>query len=109
MGVIKKIIYSLLIFYLLLFFVNAQDNLRDPFIPLIDSQGRILIFEERNLDVGDLHLEGIIYSDTQKMAIINGEIFQEGNFVFGYYLKFIREKEVVLEKQDKEYILKWEE
>lgn len=79
---------------------------RDPLKPLISETGQILIRDRK--EVGDFLLQGILHSSEGSQAIMNGEIFNEGDVVEGYKIKKIEGATVVLEKDDKEYVLKWE-
>jgi len=79
---------------------------RDPFFPLISKNGAILIPKE--IGVTDLTLSGIIYSDSEPVAIINGEVLNEGGIIADYVVLEIKEKEVYLKKDNEGYTLKLE-
>ena len=79
---------------------------RDPFKPLVDENGQILIKERRHL--GDFLLQGIIYSPGGSQVVINNEVYKEGDNVEGYKVKKINAYGVIFEKNGEEFILKWE-
>ena len=75
--------------------------------PLIDKEGNILIKEKK--EGSSFVLQGIIYSPQGSVAIINNELLHEGDTLMGQFkVKKIESKGVVLEKEGKEYFLKWE-
>ena len=82
---------------------------RDPLRPLISERGKILIRDKNDMDISDLFLQGVIYSPRGSMAIINDEMFVEGDMYGVYKIKRIEAKGVFLEKKGKEFYLKWEE
>ncbi len=84
---------------------SSED--RDPFYPLVDVYGRILI--PKKIDIANLSLEGIIYSEKKPVAAINGEILTEGGQIGGFKILKIEPKKVILEKSGKQHILKLEE
>ncbi|MDD3374851.1 MAG: hypothetical protein PHY73_03895 [Candidatus Omnitrophica bacterium] len=86
------------------FVYNAQGK-RDPFWPLVSPSGAIITYD-KNLDYGDLSLEGIVYDPNGKsLAIINGKVFNVGNQVVGYMLSKVEENRVILIKDNKEFVL----
>ena len=78
---------------------------RDPFKPLVDSRGKILI--RKNKGISDLVLQGIMYSSKGSEAVINNKVFEEGDTVEGYKIKKIDAYKVVFERNGKEFVLKW--
>ncbi|MCK4917488.1 MAG: hypothetical protein KAJ79_03830 [Candidatus Omnitrophica bacterium] len=91
----KELVYS----------YTNQD--RDPFTPLINKYGLILIYQE--VDVKGLSLKGIIYENGQSLAIINDEVLRIGDKIGLYKIIKIGEKEVVLKKGKEVSTLKLEE
>ncbi len=60
-------------------FIYDSKNKKDPFIPLVTSDGYILSFEPLH-EAGDIRLEGIIYDNNSKsFAIINGQVMGIGD------------------------------
>ena len=79
---------------------------RDPFSPLINSQGVLnirLIRQE-----GDLQLNGIIYDnkETERIAIINNEPLRMDDCIGAYTIKEIHKGSVLLMKEGKTIELK---
>jgi len=80
---------------------------RDPFAPLVSRSGIVLI--PRKIDVTNMSLGGIIYSEKESIAIINDEVVKTGETIGDYRVVAIEENEVVLEKDDQAFTLKLEE
>ncbi|OGX15698.1 MAG: hypothetical protein A2166_02915 [Omnitrophica WOR_2 bacterium RBG_13_41_10] len=102
-------------FYLLSYaqedFVYDAKNKRDPFIPLVTSDGRLLKLEQQEGTQG-LLLEGIIYDDKGiSCAIVNGEVVRVGDEAGGFQVLKIQKDKVVFIKdgQPTEIELKKEE
>ncbi len=117
-----KILSFILCFYfftftfLLLSFADEQfvydaQGKRNPFIPLVTSDGKLLKLE-REEQKGDLLLEGIIY-DEQGMsyAIVNSKVVKIGDIVDDYQILKIEKNKVIFLKdgQPLEVDLKKEE
>lgn len=79
---------------------------RDPMDSLVNEMGKILIKEKG--DFTGLSLQGILYSKNGSEVVINGEIYKQGDLIEGHSIKKIEEYKVLLEKDGKEFILKWE-
>lgn len=77
---------------------------RDPFSPLVDPYGKILI--PKKINITNLSLEGIIYSKKDPVAVINGEVLKEHEKVGEYVISKIKRKELILEKDGKTHVLK---
>lgn len=78
---------------------------RDPLKPLINEEGKIVISEKRRGFV----LQGIVYRGKSNSVIINNTLYKEGDIIEGFKIKRVEEDKVILEKEGKEFILKWEE
>jgi len=92
-------------------FVYDAKNKRDPFIPLVTSDGRLLRLEQEEGTQG-LLLEGIIYDDKGiSCAIVNGEVVRVGDEAGGFQVLKIQKDRVVFIKdgQPTEIELKKEE
>jgi hypothetical protein len=79
-------------------FVYDANGKRDPFIPLVTPEGRLL-----NLDTeqakGTLNLEGIIYDDKGiSYAIVNGAVVKIGDTVDGSQVLKIENNKVIFIK-----------
>ena len=79
---------------------------RDPLYPLVNERGDILVKEKR--EVGDIIIQGIIYSGDNSSVIINNEIFYQGDVYEEYTIKKIEPGGIIFEKDGGEYFLKWE-
>lgn len=79
-------------------FIYDSKNKRDPFVPLVTSDGRLLKLEEEVASAA-LLLEGIIYDKNGlSYAIVNGEIVKIGDQVGGYQILKIEKNKVVFIK-----------
>ncbi len=109
--ILSVIRYSLSVFFILhfSFFCFAQDKFvydakgkRNPFIPLVTADGRLLKldFEETK---GELSIEGIIY-DEQGMsyAIVNGSVVKAGDLVNNAQVIKVEKDSVTFVKDGKE-------
>lgn len=92
-------------------YVFAQDvflydakSKRDPFIPLVNSDGRFLNMETQEQDSkkSDLKLEGIVYDKFGlSYAMLNGTVIRIGETIEDYQVLKIEEKKVILIKDGK--------
>jgi len=83
----------------------ARD--RDPMRPLINERGQFLLQEDSS-EARDVFLQGIMYSEKNSQAVINNELVGVGDSISGYTVKKIDAKTVVLEKNGKVHVIKWE-
>jgi len=110
-----KILICLFLFSIVASLAQAKDykypyssfKERDPFKPLVNKRGNILIREKKG--IGDFLLQGIMYSPKGSQVIINNEVFKEGDIVEGYKIKRIDVYKVIFEKKGEEFVLKWGE
>jgi len=79
---------------------------RDPLKPLVNESGQILI--KKNEQFGGFSLQGIMYSALGSSVVINNAIYEQGDTVGGYLIKRIEEFQVILEKDEQQFYLKWE-
>jgi len=86
-------------------FVYDSKGKRDPFMPLVTSQGYIVNVEEE-LFASEMNLEGIIY-DAQgySLAIINGKVVKVGDNIGSYTVLESSQSTVILAKETEKYIL----
>lgn len=92
-------------------FIYDAKGRRNPFIPLVTPDGRLLELEPRK-ENADLFLEGIIYDEHGiSYAIVNGEIVNVGDKVGEFQVLKIEKDKVIFikEGQAKEVELKREE
>jgi hypothetical protein len=80
-------------------FVYDAQGRRNPFVPLVTSDGRLIKIEKKQPQEGVL-LEGIIY-DTHGIsyAIVNGAVVKVGDKIGDYQILKIAEKKVIFIKE----------
>lgn len=85
-------------------FSYSSGQKRDPFIPLVSSDGRIL---EPPLDKkisGEPHLEGIMFDSTGvSYAIIDAEVVKAGDIFGEYQILEIQPQKVKFSQQGREF------
>jgi hypothetical protein len=80
-------------------FIYDAKGERNPFMPLVTPEGRFIKVKSRQIAEG-LDLEGIIYDKISlSYAIVNGAVVKVGDFIGGYQVLKIEEKEVVFIKE----------
>lgn len=79
-------------------------GLRDPFLPLV-TEGGALVNYDRDPVVSELVLEGIVFDGSRSLAVINGEIFQQGQKVGLYLLDRIESESVLLSRDGETFML----
>jgi hypothetical protein len=79
-------------------------GLRDPFLPLV-TEGGALVNYDRDPAVSELVLEGIVFDGSRSLAVINGDIFQEGQKVGLYLLDRIASDRVLLSRDGETFML----
>jgi len=104
--IIRTCVFSLLIMGMYLFvfaeadFVYDAQNKRNPFIPLITPDGRLLKLDQEAGGIKDILLEGIIYDKNGlSYAIINAEVVRIGDSIGNYRVLKIEEKKIILIKE----------
>jgi hypothetical protein len=88
--------------------LNYNDHAkRDPFWPLVNSGGAIINYDQEDLVVTDLVLEGIMTGEKgENIAMINGMIVQPNDTVGLYVIKAIEPTTVVIQKGEETFVLK---
>jgi len=90
-------------------FVYDAAGKRDPFIPLVTPDGRLLDLDMEKVK-GALNVEGIIYDKNGvSYAIINGAVMTIGDSVDGSRLLKIEEDKVILIKDGDQFQLELKE
>lgn len=78
-------------------FIYEEKGKRNPFIPLVTSDGRILSLDQEAQS--ELRLEGIIYDKISgSYAIVNQAIVRVGDWVGDYQIFKIEESKVIFLK-----------
>lgn len=81
-------------------FVYDDKGKRNPFIPLVTSDGRILNLDQET--DSEIHLEGIMYDERGfSYAIVNQAIVQIGDWVGNYQVYRIEKNKVIFLKEGK--------
>ena len=87
-------------------FVYNDHGKRDPFMPLVSSDGLIVTYDE-DLSVNDLALEGVVAdSSGNNAAIINGKIVKVHDQIGPYIIDVIAVDHLEFLKGNTRYILK---
>lgn len=80
-------------------FVYDSKGKRNPFIPLVTPEGRLLKLDKQELPSGTLVIEGIIYDKFgRSFAIVNTEVVGIGDLVGDYQVLKIQEDKVIFIK-----------
>lgn len=105
---ISKIFFTLLMIVLIIFvaplqaqkeegFTYDSKDKRDPFIPLIIKEARMVTGLEDIQVIDDVALEGIVWDPSGgSLAILNGVIMRKGEKAGSVEMIDIKEKEVTL-------------
>ncbi len=113
----KKIMLIIIIFGIVFLGkdVYTEDNFeafkyddqgrRDPFWPLVSANGTIISYSNE-LTPNDLMLEGILGGGNGFLAIINGRVIKQGDYVGAYKVEVITDREVIIFNKNKEYKLR---
>jgi len=119
MGFIKLILAVFIFIFSFLLLNYAQDEFtydskgrRDPFMPLVTSDGRLIKLETEQGSSSGLALEGIIYDKAgQSYAVVNGSVVKVGDNVGDYQVLKIEKSKVIFIKggETKEVEIKKEE
>lgn len=80
-------------------FIYDSKGKRNPFIPLVNQEGRLLKLDKEETK-GDLGIEGIIYDRYgRSFAIVNGSVVGIGDAVGGYQVLRVEENKVIFIKE----------
>ncbi len=87
--------------------VYQDGGKRDPFVPLVDVDGNIVLYDNE-LILSDLSLEGIMLSSRAEdsVVIINGKIFKVRNKIGAFQIENILKDRVILQKGRETFELK---
>jgi hypothetical protein len=81
-------------------YVYDSQGERNPFIPLVTAEGRLLQLEKPEASKKALNLEGIIYDKYGiTYAIVNGTVIRIGDYLAGFQVLKIEKNKVVLVKE----------
>lgn len=91
-------------------FTYRNRGKKDPFIPLVSADGKLMVTYSGVKSVNDIVLEGIIYDpDRGSIVILNGSILKEDDQMGSIKVKRIEESRVILIFENEEHILKLKE
>jgi hypothetical protein len=87
-------------------FVYDEHSKRDPFVPLVSSNGIVVTYDE-DLAVNDLVLEGIVSDATgNNAAIVNGRVVKTGDQIGPYVVDVIADDHVEFLKGTERFVLR---
>lgn len=87
-------------------FIYSDKGRRDPFISLIDNEGRYVTELGTPLAYGSLKLSGILWDPKGKSScLVNGQILKVGDLISGFTIKAITKNNVIAVKDGKDYRL----
>ena len=72
---------------------------RDPLRPLVDAQGQVVAWGGLR---GGLSVQGVIWSEDRPMAVIDDELFRQGDMVGPYSIVSIQPDGVVVHRHQGE-------
>src|SRR3989338_6761834 len=80
-------------------FIYDHKGKRNPFIPLVTQEGRLMKLDKEEAK-GDLSIEGIIYDKYgRSFAIVNSSVVGVGDAVGGYQVLRVEENKVIFIKE----------
>jgi len=80
-------------------FTYDSKGERNPFMPLVTSDGMLIKLKPRSA-AGGLDLEGIIFDNiSMSYAIVNGSVVKVGDFLGDYQVLRIEEDKVIFIKE----------
>jgi len=81
-------------------FVYDDHGKRDPFIPLVTADGRLVKLEDETATATALTVEGIMYDkDGISYVLVNGEAVKIGDTIGGYQVLRIEKNKVIFIKE----------
>jgi len=81
-------------------FTYDAKNKRNPFIPLVTPDGRLLKLEQDENAMNSLAVEGIIYDKNGlSYAVVNGEVVRVGDTINNYQVLKIERNRVIFIKE----------
>lgn len=78
---------------------NEQGR-RNPFIPLVTPDGRLLNLDKKEGEKAILNIEGIIYDKNGvSYAVVNGEVVKVGDKISDYQVLRIQQNKIIFIKE----------
>ena len=86
-------------------FVYDDHEKRNPFWPLVSPSGTILNYD-KDLLISEINLEGImVNSQGQNIAILNGTVVKQGDYIGLFEIMTITKTQVILKKGHEQAVL----
>jgi len=84
-----------------------EENGRDPFVPLVSKDGKLMVTYGAINSINDVILEGILFdSEGESVVIMNDLVLKTSDQVGNIKIKEIKKNEVTISFKGKDYILK---
>jgi len=91
-------------------FVYNSAGKRDPFVPLVTKDGKLLVTYGTINSIKDLILEGILFDENgESVVILNDLLLKENDDISGMTIKSIEKDRVTIIYEQKEHVLKLKE
>jgi len=91
-------------------FIYESEGRRDPFIPLITKEGKLLVTYGVITSINDVVLEGILYDpEGESIVILNDLVLKENDQVGNIKVERIEKNRVILSCKGEEHIFKTKE
>jgi hypothetical protein len=85
-------------------FIYDAHGMKDPFLPLVTAGGAIITYDT-DFAVSEMVLEGVISDGGGRIAIINGNIIEQGKMIGLYTVQNIEQDRVILLKDGETSVL----
>lgn len=91
-------------------FIYRSEDRKDPFVPLVSKDGKLMIGFGVLDSINDVILEGIIYDpERESIVVLNGLILKENDRVGRIKVERIERDSVILSFENEEYTFKLKE
>ncbi len=87
-------------------FIYDSRNRRDPFIPLVTKEGKVLFGIESGGSISGMVLEGIVWEPRgDSFAILNEIVAREGDVIEGFKVERIERSGIILLRDNQKFII----
>ncbi len=84
-----------------------EENVRDPFMPLVSKDGKLMVTYGAINSINDIILEGILFdAGGESVVVMNDLVLKVNDHVGNIKVKHIKENEVIILFKGEEYTLK---
>lgn len=91
-------------------FIYKSGGRKDPFVPLVTKDGKLMVTYGVISSIDDVVLEGIIYDPkAESIVVLNGLILKENDQIGSVRVERIEEDRVILIYQNEKYTFKLKE